>query len=84
MMFIAIFTIIFTVFVLFLNISHLYALLPVDYGKMVSIRSSVTKCDVCDTLFFIANCCIPTVDCGVCGGLHTRVSNAQQRQPDEQ
>ena len=37
MMFITIFTVIFTLFILFLNISHLYALLPVDYGKMVSV-----------------------------------------------
>ncbi len=36
MLFITILAIIFTTFILFLNISHLHALLPVDYGKMVS------------------------------------------------
>ena len=35
MMFITVFTVIFTVFILFLNISHLYTFFPVDYGKMV-------------------------------------------------
>ena len=36
MMFITLFTVIFTIFILFLNISHLYTFMPVDYGKMVS------------------------------------------------
>jgi hypothetical protein len=38
MMFVTVFAIIFTTFVIFLNISHLHALLPVDYGKMVSLN----------------------------------------------
>ena len=36
MVFVTVFTVVFTVFIIFLNISHLHALLPFDYGKMVS------------------------------------------------
>ena len=43
MMFITLFTVIFTVFILFLNISHLHTFMPVDYGKMVSFISFSTK-----------------------------------------
>ncbi|CAB4067896.1 unnamed protein product [Lepeophtheirus salmonis] len=35
--FVSIFTILFTLFILFLNISHLHALLPVEYGKMQTV-----------------------------------------------
>ena len=37
MLFVSVFTIVFTVFIIFLNISHLYVLLPISYGKMVSV-----------------------------------------------
>jgi len=42
MMFVAVFGIFFTLFILFLNISHLHALLPFDFGKLV-----------CQTLIFV-------------------------------
>ena len=45
MMFITLFTVIFTIFILFLNISHLYTFMPVDYGKMVSERSLLISDD---------------------------------------
>ena len=35
MIFVTVFTVVFTVFIIFLNISHLHALLPFEYGKMV-------------------------------------------------
>jgi hypothetical protein len=35
-MFVTIFAILFTTFIIFLNISHLHALLPVNYAKMVT------------------------------------------------
>ena len=37
MIFVTVFTVVFTVFIIFLNISHLHALLPFEYGKMVRI-----------------------------------------------
>ena len=45
MMFITLFTVIFTIFILFLNISHLHTFMPVDYGKMVSERSLLISDD---------------------------------------
>ena len=44
-MFICIFTILFTVFVLVLNISHMNAFLPFEVGKMVSLKISCLKID---------------------------------------
>ena len=39
MIFVTVFTVVFTVFIIFLNISHLHALLPFEYGKMVRMVS---------------------------------------------
>ena len=44
MVFVTVFTVVFTVFIIFLNISHLHALLPFEYGKMVRMVSLPIEC----------------------------------------
>lgn len=52
MMFVCIFTILFTLFVLFLHISHLGSILPFDTGKMVGRNDQFIRTEIGFPTFF--------------------------------